>query len=83
MTQIIDRPMTPEEEIERAEYEAGQHERAIESVNVQRRSAYQLESDPIYFQAQRGDTYTLEDWKAKVSEIDERYPYPTAPKVSK
>ena len=79
MTEIIERPMTPEEIEERAIWEAGQHQRDIEAVNELRRNAYQLESDPIYFQAQRGDTYTLEDWKAKVSEIDERFPYPPAP----
>ena len=77
---VIDIPLTPEQIAERAEWEAGAHERAIEEVNAQRRGAYQLESDPIYFQAQRGDTYTIEDWKAKVAEIDERYPYPAAPK---
>jgi len=83
MTEIITRQLTPEEIAERAEWEAGQHQRDIDAVNDERRNAYQLESDPIYFQAQRGDTYTLEDWKAKVAEIDARYPYPTAPKASK
>ena len=55
----------------------------MDAVTEQRRSAYQLESDPIFFQYQRGETYTLEDWKAKIAEIDARYPYPTAPKASK
>lgn len=79
MTEIIERQMTPEEIEERAIWEAGQHQRDIDAVNVQRRNAYQLESDPIYFQAQRNDTYTLDDWKAKVAEIDARYPYPETP----
>lgn len=83
MTEIIEKELTPEEEAERAEYEAGQHQRDIDAVTEQRRAAYQLESDPIYFQAQRGETYTLDDWKAKVAEINERYPYPVAPKASK
>lgn len=83
MTDIIYRGLTPEEEAERAEYEAGQHQRDIDAVTEQRRQAYQLESDPIFFQAQRGETYTLDDWKAKVAEINERYPYPVAPKASK
>lgn len=81
MTEIIERPMTPEEIEERAIWEAGQHQRDIDAVTELRRFAYQQESDPIYFQAQRGDTYTLEDWKAKIAEIDARYPYPTAPKA--
>ena len=83
MTEIIKRELTPEEIAERAAWEAGAHERVIEEINANRFIAYQKESDPIYFQAQRGDSYTLEDWKAKVAEIDARYPYPTAPKASK
>lgn len=79
MTEIIERKLTPEEIAERAEWAAEAPQRELETVNDQRRSAYQLESDPIYFQAQRGDTYTLEDWKAKVAEIDARFPYPEAP----
>lgn len=78
--EIIERDMTPEEIAEAAEYEAGAHQRAVDAVTDARRQAYQLESDPIYFQAQRGETYTLEDWKAKVSEIDERFPYPVKSK---
>jgi len=83
MTEIIERPMTPEEIEEAAIYNAAAHQRAVEDVNLQRRNAYQIESDPIYFQAQRGDTYTLDDWKAKIAEIDERFPYPEAPKPVK
>lgn len=83
MTEIITRKPTPEEEAERAEYEAGQHQRDIDAVTEMRRYAYQLESDPIYFQAQREETYTLDDWKAKVAEINDRYPYPVAPKAKK
>lgn len=80
MSDIIERELTEEEIAERALWEAGQHERDIAFVNEQRRGAYQLESDPIFFQAQRGDTYTLEDWKAKIAEIDARFPYPVASK---
>lgn len=83
MTEIIYRELTPEEIEERAIWEAGQIQRDIDAVTEQRRQAYQLESDPIFFQAQRGETYTLDDWKAKVAEINERYPYPVAPKASK
>lgn len=38
-----------------------------------RRSAYQQESDPLFFKAQRGEA-TLEEWKTKVAEIKARYP---------
>lgn len=76
MTEIIYRELTPEEIAEREAWEAGEYTRAVEEVNALRRIAYQAESDPIFFQWQRGDTYTEEDWKAKIAEIDERYPYP-------
>lgn len=76
---VIEVPLTPDQIAERAEWAAGEHQRQIDIVNDNRRSAYQNESDPIFFQAQRGDTYTLEDWKAKVAEIDLRYPYPEQP----
>jgi len=76
MTEIIERPMTPEEKAERAAWEASENERLTALANDARRSAYQLESDPIFFQWQRGDSYTEQDWKDKVAEIDARFPYP-------
>lgn len=80
MTEIIPREMTPEEEAERAVWAAGEHQRQIDEVNENRRSAYQLESDPIFFQWQRGeDGMTQELWLAKIAEINERFPYPEAP----
>lgn len=80
---IIVRDLTAEEEADRKAYEAGEADRAKAEVKALRQAAYQAEADPIYFQAQRDDTYTLEDWKAKVAEIDERYPYPVAKKKTK
>ena len=56
------------------EYEA-QHE----AVQRQRAIAYQIESDPIYMEAQREEGKTLDEWKAKVDEIKARYPYPGKP----
>ena len=41
-----------------------------------RRAAYQRESDPLFFMAQRGEA-TLEEWQAKIAEIKARYPSPT------
>jgi len=40
-----------------------------------RRAAYQLEADPLFFMAQRGEA-TLAEWQAKVTEIKARFPYP-------
>lgn len=40
-----------------------------------RRAAYIVESDPLFFMAQRGES-TTEEWAAKVNEIKARFPYP-------
>jgi hypothetical protein len=39
-----------------------------------RRDAYQLESDPLFFEYQRGDI-EKQVWLDKVQEIKDRYPY--------
>lgn len=41
-----------------------------------RRAAYQVEADPLFFMAQRGEA-SLDDWQAKIAEIKARFPYPT------
>jgi len=38
-----------------------------------RRSAYIVEADPLFFKAQRGEA-TMEEWQAKVAEIKTRWP---------
>ena len=38
-----------------------------------RRAAYTIESDPLFFQYQRGEA-TREDWLSKVAEIQARHP---------
>lgn len=76
---IIYRDLTPEEIEERSIYEAETYQREYEYVAGVRRQLYTEQADPIYFQAQRGDTYTLEDWKAKIAEIDAANPYPERP----
>lgn len=43
---------------------------------AERRAAYQVEADPLFFMAQRGEA-SLDDWQAKVAEIKARFPYPT------
>ena len=39
-----------------------------------RAKAYPVESDPLFFKAQRGEV-TIEEWQAKVEEIKTRFPY--------
>ena len=57
-----------------------EYDTQVESVNAQRLTAYQTESDPIFFEYQRGEN-TEEAWKAKIAEIQARYPFPTAPEA--
>ena len=38
-----------------------------------RRSAYIVEADPLFFKAQRGEA-TVQEWQAKVAEIKNRFP---------
>ena len=47
-----------------------------EEQEANRRAAYTVESDPIFFMSQRGEA-TVEEWQAKVTEIKTRFPYPT------
>lgn len=69
--------LTPEE-IAQARAQAQQAAQAeaqwkIDNATQLRRPAYISESDPLFFKAQRGEA-TMEDWRAKVAEIKERFP---------
>lgn len=44
-----------------------------EEQELNRRVAYEVEADPLFFKAQRGEA-TQEEWLAKVAEIKNRYP---------
>lgn len=80
MTKIIERDPTPEEIAERELYAAGQYDRDLALVREMRESAYRNEADFLRDYYLRGENgVTLEDWKAKVDEIRERYPYPEQP----
>lgn len=43
-----------------------------QQLEAQRSDAYRIESDPLFFKAQRGEA-TMEEWLAKVAEIKARY----------
>ena len=47
----------------------------LEQQREARAAAYATESDPLFFQAQRGEA-TMDEWLALVAEIRTRYPYP-------
>jgi hypothetical protein len=46
----------------------------LEKIKNFRRNAYRLESDPLFFEYQRGDI-EKQVWLDKVQEIKDRYPY--------
>ena len=84
MTEIIYRELTPEEIEERAQWEAGQHERDLEAVRLARHEAYTAPegSDAIFMKYQR-DEATKEEWLAAKAAIDEALPYPEKPAAKK
>ena len=47
----------------------------LEQQQAARASAYTLEADPLFFQAQRGKA-TQQEWLDKIAEIEARFPYP-------
>lgn len=75
MTEIIERPMTPEEEAEREEWAKEQPARELAAIKELRRLAYIQQSDPVFFQYQRGEK-TEQDWKDAIAAVDALYPYP-------
>jgi len=47
----------------------------IQQITDNRKLAYQNESDPLFFKAQRGEA-ELSEWEAKIEVIRQRFPYP-------
>jgi len=63
----------------RAQVDTERLELGIATCIANRRNAYRDESDPIFFDYQRGEK-TKEEWMAKVVEIKLRYPKPMVAK---
>jgi len=55
-----------------------QYERAYAQVERDRQAAYQRDSDPLFFQWQRGDG-TEQAWLDAVAAVKAAHPYPPAP----
>lgn len=70
MSPDIPQPTEAEIDAELARLIAAEPARIAEQ---NRKAAYQRESDPLFFKAQRGEA-TLEEWQAKVEEIKARFP---------
>lgn len=80
MTEIIEVELTPEQIAEREAWAAGAYDRAVAECELQRKSAYQSDADPLFFKWQAGDG-TEEEWLAKRAEIAELFPYPVKEEV--
>jgi hypothetical protein len=76
--QFIDEDVAPvtQEELDK-ESPRLEQEYEIARIKQLRQAAYQAESDPIFFQAQREAGTRIDDWHAKIAEIEARYPLPT------
>lgn len=71
----LDESPKPTEEELFALWPEVQFQTEVNTVETQRKSAYQSEADPLFFKWQAGDG-TEEEWLAKRTEIAERFPYP-------
>lgn len=74
LTWLSDTPKPTLEELE-AHWEVVEFEIEVERVQALRKAAYQNESDPIFFDWQRGEVMEQE-WLDSVQAIKDRYPYP-------
>jgi len=61
-----------------AEWAQVEYEAAYEAVQKQRQAAYQSESDPVFFDYQRGEV-TEQDWLDAVQAVKDAHPYPVDP----
>lgn len=74
LTWLSDSPKPTLEEIQ-LQWEDVKFEIEVERIQALRKAAYQNESDPIFFDWQRGEV-TEQDWLDSVQAIKDRYPYP-------
>ena len=74
LTWLSDTPKPTQQELDDA-WPAVQQARQQAAVDAQRHAAYTAESDPLFFQWQRG-AGTEQAWLDKVAEIQARFPDP-------
>ena len=77
LTWLSDSPKPTKKALEAAWPEV-QTEIAREVVEQARQVAYQTESDPIFFEYQRGDK-TEQEWLDAVQAVKDAHPYPDTP----
>jgi hypothetical protein len=74
---LDDTPQPTQAELDAA-WPQVQYDQQVASVEAARLSAYEKESDPLYFKWQRGDA-TEAEWRAAVAKVKADNPYPPAP----
>lgn len=74
--EIVERDLTNDEIVAITENENDKTQRLLLEAQNNRRNAYRLEADPIFFKWQRNEA-TEETWLQKVQEIKSRFPDPT------
>jgi hypothetical protein len=74
LTWLSDTPKPTLEELQ-AQWEAVEFEIEVERIESLRKAAYREESDPIFFDYQRGEA-TEDEWLDAIQDIKDRYPYP-------
>jgi len=74
LTWLDDTPKPTQKELDDA-WPAVQREQQMKQVESQRKAAYTTESDPVFFQWQRGDS-TEQEWLNAVEAVKAKYPYP-------
>ena len=74
LTWLSESPKPTLEELQ-LQWEDVEFEIEVERIQALRKAAYQNESDPIFFDWQRGEV-TEQDWLDSVQAIKDRYPYP-------
>lgn len=72
LSEDIEKPTFEELQLQ---WEDVQHEVDTEAIRNQRLAAYREESDPIFFDYQRGEA-TEDEWLDAIQDIKDRYPYP-------
>jgi len=77
LTWLSDSPKPSQVELDAA-WPAVKAARDLALVQAQRAARYRVETDPLFFKAQRGeDDVTPEDWQAAVDAIRADLPYPS------
>ena len=77
LTWLSDTPKPTQAELDAA-WPQVQYDRQVAAIENDRRAAYETQSDPLFFEWQRGDG-TEQAWLDAVAAVKAAHPYPPAP----